>query len=368
MSLIPSDVASSGKPIDYYFAPAEAVPQVLSLSGDILSLSIGGGSVDIASATAVALSTQKLTAVSYNGGLLETNVDGVLTVGQGSAVGSTSIEGGNVSVSRADAPPAVELVDENTATTVSIANDGGVLALPLSSAATGVGNQVQMLSDKIAVQVTKYLKVLIGGAPYWLPLLSENPVGGFKSPSYNPGAFAQPSPGIFRFEWAAVPGAVSYKVFVRDYYHPYTLKTPGNPVDRYGNLWYIFEDTTTNTFYEYDVSSTSKYNFWVYAYDASGNRSELPYTQVYARLQGGTIDWSVSPIYIYSFGNGVSNYYDWTASGISNGGNGIGTITAWNNSNQLSFTTTFDDAFNFPGNPFPQMPQLGPDPIYNGTV
>lgn len=127
MSLLPSTVSSAANlPGDYYFALKSDIPaaQVLSQNGNTISLSGGGGSVNVASTTAVALSTQKLTAVTYDSGLLETNVDGALNVGLGSAIGSTQVQGGNVIVARADAAASISLVDENTATSASVAYDG----------------------------------------------------------------------------------------------------------------------------------------------------------------------------------------------------------------------------------------------------
>jgi hypothetical protein len=118
MSLCPSTVASSGQPLDLYFPLVENLPsaQVLSQAGNTVSLSGGGGSVNVASTTSVASSAQKTTAITYNTGLLETNVAGVLNVGLGSAIGSTRVEGGNVVISRTDANPALEFTSgANTA-------------------------------------------------------------------------------------------------------------------------------------------------------------------------------------------------------------------------------------------------------------
>jgi hypothetical protein len=132
MALCPSTVASSGKPQDLYFALVEDIPpaQVLSQAGNTVSLSGGGGSVNVASTTSVASSAQKLTAVTYNTGLLETNVAGVLNVGLGSAIGSTRVEGGKVVISRGDANPRIEFVDDNTATVSNISYNGSHLVMP----------------------------------------------------------------------------------------------------------------------------------------------------------------------------------------------------------------------------------------------
>ena len=80
MALVPSSVASNGKPLDLYFAleGAAGAPQLLSQSGNTISLSGGGGSVNVASATAVATSTQKLTAQTYNTGFNSTTFSGLV--------------------------------------------------------------------------------------------------------------------------------------------------------------------------------------------------------------------------------------------------------------------------------------------------
>jgi hypothetical protein len=113
MSLCPSTVSSGGLlPEDFYFALKSdiAPPQVLSQNANTVSLSGGGGAVNIASTSAVALSTQKLTAVTYDTGLLETNVAGILNVGLGSAIGSTRVEGAKIVIQRDLADPQIEFV------------------------------------------------------------------------------------------------------------------------------------------------------------------------------------------------------------------------------------------------------------------
>jgi hypothetical protein len=113
MALCPSTVSSGGLlPEDFYFALKSdiAPPQVLSQNANTVSLSGGGGAVNIASTSAVALSTQKLTAVTYDTGLLETNVAGVLNVGLGSAIGSTRVEGAKIVIQRDLADPQIEFV------------------------------------------------------------------------------------------------------------------------------------------------------------------------------------------------------------------------------------------------------------------
>lgn len=140
MSFIPSTVASGGLlPEDNYFLLKTELPaaQTLSQSGNTITLSGGGGSVNVASATAVALTTQKTTAISYSTGLLATNIDGILAIGEGSAIGSTRVEGGNIIVQRDDAPAAVEFV--SGANAASIEYDGTDITmstLPLATDTT----------------------------------------------------------------------------------------------------------------------------------------------------------------------------------------------------------------------------------------
>ncbi len=104
--------ANGPSPQDFYWAKASDIqpPQTLSLAGNTLALSGGGGAVAVNAATSVALSTQKLTAVTYDTGLLETNVAGVLNVGLGSAIGSTRVEGGKVVIQRDPGEPQIEFV------------------------------------------------------------------------------------------------------------------------------------------------------------------------------------------------------------------------------------------------------------------
>lgn len=154
MSLCPSTVASSGNPQDFYFALQEAIPapQVLSQAGNTISLSAGGGTVNVASATSVALSTQKLTAVTFDTGLLETNVDGVLNVGLGSAIGSTRVEGGNIVISRSDSAPRIELNENGSGNTSAIFQNGPNMFIDAPTSditinAKGNKATVQLLDD-----------------------------------------------------------------------------------------------------------------------------------------------------------------------------------------------------------------------------
>ena len=75
MSFVPQAYANPTTP---YYIPAGATGAggTLSLSGDVISLSNGGGSVNVATATAVALTTAKTTAMTYDTGLQSTEFDG----------------------------------------------------------------------------------------------------------------------------------------------------------------------------------------------------------------------------------------------------------------------------------------------------
>lgn len=72
----------------YWGADAFAPAQFLTLSGDYIGLIPGGNAVNVGSTTTVALTANKTSAISYNGGLLETNVDGSLNIDSGSVLGS----------------------------------------------------------------------------------------------------------------------------------------------------------------------------------------------------------------------------------------------------------------------------------------
>jgi hypothetical protein len=124
--------ANGSSPQDFYWAKDSDIPpaQVLSQAGNTVSLSGGGGSVNVASTTSVALSAQKTTAITYNTGLLETNVSGVLNVGLGSAIGSTRVEGGNVVISRTDAPPALEFTSGANTGTIEYDASGSIFGNP----------------------------------------------------------------------------------------------------------------------------------------------------------------------------------------------------------------------------------------------
>jgi hypothetical protein len=104
--------ANGPSPQDFYWAKASDIPpaQVLSQTGNTVSLSGGGGSVNVASTTSVASSAQKTTAITYDTGLLETNVAGVLNVGLGSAIGSTRVEGAKIVIQRDPGEPQIEFV------------------------------------------------------------------------------------------------------------------------------------------------------------------------------------------------------------------------------------------------------------------
>jgi hypothetical protein len=109
MSLPILNVAPNSRGSNYYFALSNAIPpappaQVLSLVGNTIALSGGGGSVNVANATLVSTSAVKLTAQSYIAGFNSTefsgqivangNIESAPTLGAGSAV----LNGGDAEV------------------------------------------------------------------------------------------------------------------------------------------------------------------------------------------------------------------------------------------------------------------------------
>lgn len=102
MSLLPASVTSGpNNPDDFYFALAGSVggPQVLAQSGNTVSLTGGGGAVNISTTTAVATSTQKLTGTSYVAGIQSTQFAGQVIV-DGGASGLSRLTGGTVEITR----------------------------------------------------------------------------------------------------------------------------------------------------------------------------------------------------------------------------------------------------------------------------
>ncbi len=75
MSLIPGQAGGSGG------GGSGSGLQKLTLAGDTISLNGGGGSVIVGTATSVASATAKLTAQSYDGGLVITSFDSDVVVG-----------------------------------------------------------------------------------------------------------------------------------------------------------------------------------------------------------------------------------------------------------------------------------------------
>ena len=76
MSFVPQAYANPTTPYYVVAGPGGGGGGTLSLSGDVISLSNGGGSVNVATATAVALTTAKTTAMTYDTGLQSTEFDG----------------------------------------------------------------------------------------------------------------------------------------------------------------------------------------------------------------------------------------------------------------------------------------------------
>lgn len=134
MSLIPTNVASANE--NYYFAldAVVNVPQVLSQSGNTVTLSNGGGSVNIASTTSVATSAQKLTAQTYSTGLNSTNfagqviATGLIRSAPPLGAGSATLNGGSaeVTIAAATADPTLRY-QKDLSPDATIAYDGTTL-------------------------------------------------------------------------------------------------------------------------------------------------------------------------------------------------------------------------------------------------
>lgn len=140
MALVPSNVASAGQiPGDLYFALKEDIPtqQVLSQSGNAISLSGGGGSVNVAATTAVATSTQKLTGVQYVSGLQSTNFTGQVTLDSG-LNGSSLYKGGTLELTRDTINPALVMSRQDIVGQGAIEYDGSKFLLP----AVGLNNEI----------------------------------------------------------------------------------------------------------------------------------------------------------------------------------------------------------------------------------
>ena len=100
--MLPASITSGpNNPTDFYFALKEDIPaaQVLSQSGNTVSLSGGGGAVNIATTTAVATSTQKLTGTTYVAGFQSTEFAGQVIV-DGGANGESRLLGGTLEITR----------------------------------------------------------------------------------------------------------------------------------------------------------------------------------------------------------------------------------------------------------------------------
>ncbi len=114
-----------GNPNTPYFVLAGATGtavQVLSLSGDTLSLSNGGGSVDVATASAVALTTQKTSAMTYDTGLLTTSFDGQIVLPN--PTGETLLQPGRIDLARAGSDPTIVFSRSEIPGEGTIAYDG----------------------------------------------------------------------------------------------------------------------------------------------------------------------------------------------------------------------------------------------------
>jgi len=146
-----------------------------------------------------------------------------------------------------------------------------------------------------------------------MPLLSYNP-SPIPSPSldftssstsYNSGT------GLISLYWFG-NGSSYYKVFRRDGKAYMQNVGDSGPTNRYGNIDFNQEYQTTNNFILFDIGANSgtKFNFFVFGYDANGNRSSLPNSQFYLKSDGSTITLSESPVYIYKTNEPNSGWSD----------------------------------------------------------
>lgn len=168
LSGTPAEVAAGALP--------PAVPQTLSLAGNTISLSAGGGSVDVAASTTVAATQQKTTAISYTPGFLQTDVAGRFAVGTGSIIGNTTVEGGKVTVSRGAVNPKIELNREDVLGGVgTIEYDGSAWAfnpaLP-TPAPAGLAAVLAVSSDASGQPIDNTGTITMAGAQ---PLIQYDP-------------------------------------------------------------------------------------------------------------------------------------------------------------------------------------------------
>jgi hypothetical protein len=107
--------------------------QKLTLGGDAISLSGNGGSVNVGSATSVALNTSKLTAQSYDGGLLITTFDSDVVIGSIANPRTTNVNG----VLKPTYIQDSTAVNGTSGQVLSIAPSGGLLWAAGGGGATG---------------------------------------------------------------------------------------------------------------------------------------------------------------------------------------------------------------------------------------
>lgn len=202
-------------------------------------------------------------------------------------------------------------------------------------------------------EITNYLKIYINETPYWIPLISENPISEFPSPLYDYSTITYniETPSV-TVKWYPVPNAVNYKIFYlstggssgSQYYLLYNIT---EPLNAYGGINIYTEINAGNVLsYEFELAFGYNTNMYIYAYDSSGNRSETPTTQLYLKYDGATINYSIWPTYIYIPSEGASNF--------SNVINGSGLVTILNNYYK-SFFGPIDGNIILNINTFPQV-------------
>jgi hypothetical protein len=170
-------------------------------------------------------------------------------------------------------------------------------------------------------EVTDYFKIIIDEKPYWVPLISEDPIQSFPSPLYDSSnilyEFYDLSSSSVNIKWFPVSGAVQYKIFYieqfnfsQGYYHNLLFNNNTDIVNTYDKS--VFNEINVGNVlnYTFTLNPDLKYNIFIYAYDALGNRSETPTTQLYLNYDSSNniIDYAIWPVYLYIIGGDAKNW------------------------------------------------------------
>jgi hypothetical protein len=217
-------------------------------------------------------------------------------------------------------------------------------------------------------EITNYLKININGLEKWIPLISKNPYNIFNSPLYN--YPVNPidgcgNTGVITIRWNYIDSAVGYKLYYsNDLKGDQYLINNNNisfPVNKYGVSSSYNEINVGNVLnYTFTLNPQSKYNIFIYAYDALGNRSETPTTQLYLYFSSSNIEYAIWPVYIYQFGNGASNMYDLIDNSLNTSVNVLNNYTKKSSIGIINYDNIESDI------PLP-FPQMDDTPIYSYT-